>query len=382
MNFDFTEEQLALESTLQRFLERDYSFEQRRALLASAEGHDTRHWTTFAELGLLAMPFKDAYGGLDGGPVDTYLVMRSLGRGLVLEPYLSSIVLCGSLVQELGTEEQKQEMLGALAAGELKLALAHYEPGARHDEGRVSCQAIEDGDGWRLKGRKAAVLGAPSADQLLVSARHEGAVDADTGVSVFLIDRNAPGVTLKSWTNHDGTRAADVLLDDVRASAGQLIGVAGAATPAIRQAIALANAALAAEACGIMRVLLEATLEYLKTRKQFGVALSSFQALQHRLADMAIATEMAESMALRAAITLQGSDREQGIRMASGAKAYVAEQARQVAQEAVQLHGGIGVTDELDVAHYFKRITTINMMLGDSDYHLRRYARMLAEPEA
>lgn len=378
MNFDFTEEQLALESTLQRFLERDYSFEQRRALLASTEGYSPRHWATFADLGLLALPFKDAYGGLDGSPVDHYLVMRALGRGLVLEPYLSSIILCGGLVQELGTEAQKTELLGALTGGEMKLALAHYEPGARHNEGRIACRAVVDGDGWRLTGHKAAVLGAPGADHLLVSARHEGAIDAETGVSLFLVDRDALGVTLKPWTNHDGTRAADVLLEDVRVDAGQLIGTPGAALPAIRWAMALGNGALAAEAGGIMRALLEATLEYLKTRKQFGVPLSSFQALQHRLADMAIATEMAESMALLAAISLQSADREQGMHMASGAKAYVAEQARKVAQEAVQLHGGIGVTDELNVAHYFKRITTINMMLGDSDYHLRRYSETLA----
>lgn len=377
MNFDFTEEQLALESTLQRFLERDYSFEQRSRLLSAANDGRSTHWSTFAELGLLALPIEEAYGGLGGGPVDTYLVFRSLGRGLVIEPYLSTIVLGAGLVQALGTEEQKTDILGAVAGGENKLALAHYEPHARHNESRVRCEAVAIGDRWQLSGHKTAVLEAPSADYLLVSARHEGDVDSEEGVSLFMVSRHAAGVTLKGWLNHDGTRAADVLLDKVEVGAEQRLGPAGAALPAIRWALALGNAALAAEAGGIMRALLNATLEYLKTRKQFGVPLSSFQALQHRLADMAIATEMADAMALRAAISLQGEDRIADINMVSGAKAYVAEQARKVAQEAVQLHGGIGVTDELDVAHYFKRITTINMLLGDSDYHLQRYAEAM-----
>ena len=377
MNFDFTEEQLALESTLQRFLERDYSFEQRRKLLNAADDERSPHWSTFAELGLLALPIEEAYGGLGGGPVDTYVVFRSLGRGLVIEPYLSSIILGAGLVQALGTEEQKAEILSTVASGEHKLALAHYEPHARHNESRVRCEALAVGDGWQLSGHKTAVLEAGCADYLLVSARHDGHVDSENGVSLFMVERHAAGVTLKGWRNHDGTQAAEVLLDKVQVGAQQRLGPAGAALPAIRWAIALGNAALVAEASGIMRALLNTTLEYLKTRKQFGVPLSSFQALQHRLADMAIATEMADAMALRAAISLQGEDRASSINMVSGAKAYVAEQARKVAQEAVQLHGGIGVTDELDVAHYFKRITTINMLLGDSDYHLQRYAETM-----
>lgn len=377
MNFDFTEEQLALESTLQRFLERDYNFEQRRNSLQDTKGYNQAHWTTFAELGLLALPFSSDYDGLDGGPVDTYLVMRNLGLGLVVEPYISTVVLCGQLVQALGNEEQKSVILGSIASGEQTLAFAHYEPHARHNEASIRCHAASDGDGWVLDGHKSAVLAASSAKHLLVSARHEGANDAEDGISVFIVPRDAQGITLKGWTNHDGTQSADVLLDNVRVGPEQLIGQKGGALPAIRWALAHANAALAAEASGIMRALLDATLEYLKTRKQFGVALSTFQALQHRLADMTVATELAESMALLAAITLQDTDQTRGIRQASGSKAFVAEKARIVGQEAIQLHGGIGVTDELDVAHYFKRLTTINMLFGDTDYHLRRYTETL-----
>jgi len=377
MNFDFTEEQLGLESTLRRFLAKDYSFEQRKTLLRNEDGFSRQAWATYAELGLLALPFPESCGGLDGTAVDTYLVMRNLGRGLALEPYLATVVLCGSLLRDFATAQQKLDMLPAIAAGESMLALAHYEPQARHNESRIAARTTETADGWVLNGHKCAVLHAGGADHVLVSARHEGEEDDEEGVSLFLLPRNSAGLTLKSWVNHDGTRSADIVLDKVQAGREQLIGTPGAALPAIRHAIATACAAAAAEATGIMEALIEATLEYLKTRKQFGVPLSTFQALQHRLADMAIAAEQADSMALLAAIEMQNPDPAARIRQASGAKAFVSEYARKVGQEAIQLHGGIGVTDELQVAHYFKRITTLNMLFGDADYHLRRYSETM-----
>ncbi|KAA0911236.1 acyl-CoA dehydrogenase family protein [Pusillimonas sp. ANT_WB101] len=377
MNFNLTEEQLGLEDTLQRFLNRDYTFEKRRALLANEDGFSRSAWATYAELGILALPFPEEFGGLDGTAVDTYLVMRTLGKGLILEPYLSTIVLCGGVISGFATQAQKQVLIPSLASGESLLALAHYEPQSRYNESLVETQAVAQGDGWVLSGHKAVVLGAPSADHFLVSARLEGDSNSEEGVSLFLVPADASGLSINSWVNHDGTRAGDVVLQQVKVNADQLIGEQGKAIPAIRQAIALANSAMAAETTGIMRALIAATLEYLKTRQQFGVPLSTFQALQHRLADMAIAAEQADSMALRAAIEMQNQDPTARLRQASGAKTYVDQQARLVGQDAVQLHGGIGVTDELDVAHYFKRLTTLSLMFGDAAYHLQRYSDML-----
>lgn len=377
MNFNLTEEQLGLEDTLQRFLSRDYTFEKRRNLLSTEDGFSRSAWVTYADLGILALPFPEEFGGLDGTAVDTYLVMRTLGKGLILEPYLSTIVLCGGLINNFATRSQKEVLIPSLASGESMLALAHYEPKSRYNESLVETQAVAAGDGWVLNGHKAVVFGAPSADHFLISARHEGDNTSEEGVSLFLVPADTTGLSITGWVNHDGTRAGDVVLQHVKVSSDQLVGEQGKAIPAVSQAVALANCAIVAEATGIMRALIAATLDYLKTRQQFGVPLSTFQALQHRLADMAIAAEQADSMALRAAIEMQNEDLNARVRQASGAKAYVNQQARLVGQDAVQLHGGIGVTDELDVAHYFKRLTTLSLMLGDTSFHLQRYSNML-----
>lgn len=381
MNFTLTEEQTGLEDTLQRFLARDYTFEKRRALLSTQDGFSRSAWATYADLGILALPFPEAFGGLGGTAVDTFLVMRTLGKGLILEPYLSTIVLCGGLLNHFATPAQKEVLIPSLASGGSLLALAHYEPQARYDDTLVNTQAVAEGDDWLLDGDKAVVLDAPSAGHFLVSARHGGDSRDEHGVSLFLVPADAPGLSLAPWVNHDGTRAGDIALRQVRVNADQLIGSQGLATPAIRQAISLACSAAAAETSGIMRALISATIDYLKTRKQFGVPLSTFQALQHRLADMAIAAEQADSMALRAAIGMQGDCAESWLREASGAKAYVDQQARLVGQDAVQLHGGMGMTDELDVAHYFKRLTTLSLMFGDASFHMQRYSAMLETEE-
>lgn len=377
MDFTFTEEQLALEDTLQRFIAKDYTFEKRREFLARSDGFSRQAWNTYAELGILALPFPEEFDGLQGTALDTFLVMRSLGTGLVLEPYLSTIVLCGSLINSFATEPQKAAHIPALAGGTRMLALAHYEPQSRYQEAIVAARAVRQGTQWQLHGHKAVVLAASSADQLLVTARTSGQDGDAHGISLFLVPGDIAGLSFKSYDCHDGTRAADIVLDNVMLDDAALIGAEGQALPAIIQAIALTNVALAAEATGIMRALNAATLEYLKTRKQFGVPLSTFQALQHRLADMAIATEQAESMALLAAIEMQNSDADVRLRRASGAKTFVGQKARLVGQEAIQLHGGIGVTDELIVAHYFKRLTVINSLFGDTDFHLQRYSDML-----
>ena len=371
MNFNYTEEQLALQDTLRRFIAKDYPFEHRRALAKSADGFDRAAWKTFADFGILALPFPEDFGGLNGTAVDTMLVMEMLGRGLALEPYVSTVVLCGGLIRDAGSAAQKEALLPAIAGGELMLALAHHEPGGRYELDRVATTATPTGSGWRLDGAKAVVLGAPSADKLIVSARN------GSGISLFLVDTKAAGVTLRAYPTQDGARAADIKLAKVAVGADALIGAAGNALPVIERALDYANAALCAEAVGIMSALNEVTLEYLKTRKQFGVPIGNFQALQHRMADMVIATEQARSMATLAAVRADSSDAAERSRAVAAAKAYVSQSARLVGQQAVQLHGGMGVVDELNVSHYFKRLTMIGLTFGDVDFHLGRFSDTL-----
>ncbi|MCM2308966.1 MAG: acyl-CoA dehydrogenase family protein [Sulfuritalea sp.] len=371
MDFNYTEEQLALQDTLRRFYTRDYPFEHRRALAKSADGFDRSAWKAFADFGILALPFDEEFGGLNGKAVDAMLVMEMLGRGLALEPYVPTVVLCGGLIRDAGSAAQKAELLPAIAGGELMLALAHYEAGARYQLDQVATTATVSGAGWQLDGAKAVVLGAPAADRLIVSARD------GKGISLFLVDAKAPGVSLRAYPTQDGARAADIKLSGVQVGAAALIGTAGGGLAVIERAIDYANAALCAEAVGIMSALNEVTLEYLKTRKQFGVPIGKFQALQHRMADMVIATEQARSMATLAAVRVDSADAAERSRAVAAARAYIGAQARLVGQQAVQLHGGMGVVDELNVGHYFKRLTMIGLSFGDADYHLGRFSDTL-----
>lgn len=374
MNFTYTEEQLALQDTLRRFYSRDYAFEHRRALTTSADGFDRAAWKTFADFGILALPFHEDFGGLNGNAVDTMLVMEMLGRGLALEPYVSTVVLCGGLIRDSGTDAQKEALLPAIAGGELMLALAHFEAGARYAVDHVTATATASGGGWKLDGTKIVALAAASADKLIVSANSE---PGGSGISLFLIDANTPGVTLRAYPTQDGARAANVKLAGVEVGADALIGAAGGGLAILERALDYANAALCAEAVGIMSALNEITLEYLKTRKQFGVPIGNFQALQHRMADMVIATEQARSMATLAAVRADSTDAAERSRAVAAAKAYVTQSARLVGQQAVQLHGGMGVVDELNVGHYFKRLTMIGLTFGDADYHLGRFSDTL-----
>ncbi|MDP2826068.1 MAG: acyl-CoA dehydrogenase family protein [Sulfuritalea sp.] len=371
MDFNYTEEQLALQDTLRRYYARDYAFEHRRTLGKSADGFDRAAWKTFADFGILALPFHEDFGGLNGNAVDTMLVMEMLGRGLALEPYVSTVVLCGGLIRDAGSAAQKEELLPAIAGGELMLALAHFEAGGRYAIDNVATTATASGSGWQLDGAKTVVLGAPSADKFIVSARD------GKGLSLFLVDAKTPGVSLRTYPTQDGARAADVGLAGVQVGADALIGSAGGALPIIERAVDYASAALCAEAIGIMSALNEITLDYLKTRKQFGVPIGKFQALQHRMADMAIATEQARSMATLAAVRADSTDAAGRSRAVAAARAYIGVQARFVGQQAVQLHGGMGVVDELNVGHYFKRLTMIGLTFGDTDYHLGRFSDTL-----
>ncbi|MBL8511862.1 MAG: acyl-CoA dehydrogenase family protein [Betaproteobacteria bacterium] len=364
MELTLTEEQQALKDTLNRFIAQDYDAKARHAAIAAPGGFSAANWRQFADLGLLALPFAEAHGGLNGSAIDTMVVMESIGRGLIVEPYLSTVVLCGGLVQACGNEAQQADILPAIASGDLLMAFAHYESGGRYEIEQVSLTAQPSGSGYMLDGSKTCVLDGETANRLIVSAR-EG-----RGLSLFLVDRNAPGISVTGYATQDDGRAADIRFDRVTVSAEARLGPAGEAEAAILRAMDSVHAALCAEAVGAMEALNAATLEYLKTRKQFGVPIGSFQALQHRMVDMATATEQARSMAVLAAIRVQSGSEAERRWATSAARVLVGEAARLVGQQAVQLHGGMGVTDELIVSHYFRRLTAINLSFGDVDHHL------------
>jgi alkylation response protein AidB-like acyl-CoA dehydrogenase len=306
------------------------------------------------------------------------LVMELIGRGLLLEPFLSTVVVCGGLIRDAASAPLKQRLLPAIGAGRIKMALACHEAAGRYDLSQVACTAVSAGDGWRLSGLKTVVLDAGSADYFLVSARSRGGARDPGGVSVFLVDRKNAGVSLFAYPTQSGGRAADVKLDDVVLPADALIGERDGGLAIVKQAVDFGLAALCAEAVGIIVALNEATLSYLKTRKQFGVPIGSFQALQHRMADMFIAAEQARSMAVNAAVYADSKDAAPRRRAVSGAKAYVGQAGRLVGQEAVQMHGAMGVVDDFIVSHYFKRLTMIDMTFGDAAHHLARFSDLPA----
>jgi alkylation response protein AidB-like acyl-CoA dehydrogenase len=330
-------------------------------------------WAQLAELGLTALPLPEAQGGFDGDAVDMFVVMQELGRGLVVEPYFATVL--GAEFLKLGGGHEA--LLERVGTGELKLACALTERQSRHDLRDIATRAVPDGDGWKLTGEKKVVLHGFHAGVLIVSSRSGGAqVDAD-GISLFAVPADSAGVQITGYRMLDGQRAADVRFDGVRVSASNLIGAAGQGWPILERAADYGAGLLCAEALGAMDALFAATLQYLKTRQQFGVPIGKFQALQHRMADMYIHLEQARSMALLAAVRLRGQDAGARRQAVSAAKYRVGQAARFVGQQAVQLHGGMGVTDELPAAHYFKRLSTIELTLGDSSHHL---ARFIAQP--
>ena len=383
MDFDLTDEQKALQDTLSRFIEKDYAFDTRKAIVKSADGaakgYSPAKWKQLADLGLLALPLPEAHGGMGGTAIDTMLVMQLLGKGLVLEPYLSTVVLCAGLIRDAGSEAQQAAILPGVAEGKLTLALAHYERGGRYENAAVTSTARPEANGYVLNGAKGVVLAGETADKLIVSARTSGRAGEAEGISLFLVDRTATGVIARGYRTQDGGRAAEVELANVGVTKEALIGAEGKALPIIERALDLASAALCAETVGIMTAVNDTTLEYLKTRKQFGQAIGKFQALQHRMADMVVWAEQAKSMMMLAAVKAGSPDAAERSRAIAGARAYIAQAARFVGQNAVQLHGGMGVTDEMQVAHYFKRLTMIAAQFGDADWHLARFSDTLAQ---
>ena len=373
MNFDFKEEQLQFADALKRWIGRDYTFEQRRAIVRSEQGSSDQAWATLAELGMTALPVPEAQGGFDGTAVDLFVVMRELGRGLVVEPYFATVL--GSRFLTLGGAHGA--LLEQVAQGSLKLACALGERQARHELRDIATRAESTGGGWRLDGEKTAVVHGLEAGVLVVSARTGGGQRDEAGITLFALPADAPGVRLTGMRTLDGQRAANLRLDGVQLGQESVIGASGSGWDILEAAADYGAGLLCAEALGAMEALFEATLDYLKTRQQFGVPIGKFQALQHRMADMVIHLEQARSMALLAAVTLDGLDAAERRRVVSAAKYRVGQAARFIGQQAVQLHGGMGVTDELAAAHYFKRLSMIELTLGDRDHHL---ARFMAQP--
>jgi alkylation response protein AidB-like acyl-CoA dehydrogenase len=376
MRFEQSTEQAAILDALRRYTAKEYGLERRHAW-AAAQDFSRHAWAFFAELGLLALPLPEAAGGLGGDSADVMVVMEGLGEALMLEPYLATVVLCGDL---LATAESRprETLLRAIAQGELRMALAHFEPGTRYSRTSVQTRASRNAGSWRLSGRKAVVLSAQHTHKLIVSARTSGTGDAPEGISLFIVDATAPGITLHGYRMHDGTAAAEVDLQEVDVAAIDMLGHADEAMPHIERALDLGTAALCAEAVGAMDALLRQTVDHLRTRRQFGQPLGSFQALRHRAAEMMIHLEQARALTLLAALQAQGDARIRA-QAVSAAKVMVGSAARFVGQEAVQLHGGMGLTNELSVGHHFKRLTMIEAALGDTDFHLSRVSDALLE---
>ncbi len=375
MNFDLSEEQQMLVDSIGKFLKNDYDFEVRRKLAKSDLGFSRDNWKMFAELGWLSVPFSEDNGGFGGTSVDLMLMHEQFGTAMVVEPLIPTLILGGRLIEQLGSAEQKESLLAAVIQGELQLALANNERIARNNPSIVGTTAQKDGADYVLNGEKIVVLNAHAADQLLVTARTSGAVDAADGISVFLVDAKSAGVEITAYPTVDGLRAADIKLNNVRVPATSLLGAEGGALAAVEVVLDEATLALCAEAVGAMEVMYKTTVEYTKTRKQFGMPIGKFQVLQFRMVDMFIAHEQSKSMIYMAALrALEGP--AAAAKAVSAAKVQIGKASRKVGQEAIQLHGGMGMTDELNVGYYFKRVTAFDALFGNVDYHLTRYTRV------
>ncbi len=379
MNFDYNEEQQLLAESVRRFVARDYTFEARKQIVGSEQGMSDAIWATFAQMGLLAVTLPEDAGGFGGGAVDLMATMESIGESLVVEPFLPTVGLGAKLVQLAGSDAQKSELLPKVAEGAMKLAFAFTEEQSRYDLARVSVSARRAGGDYVIEGGKRIVLGGAAADRFIVAARSAGNPADREGVSLFMVAADAPGVTRTNYRTLDGTRACDVRFNNVRVAAGAMLGPEGAALSAIEAAVDFATALLCAEAVGAMKFANDTTLEYLKARKQFGVPIGAFQALQHRMVDMFIACEQARSMAALACTRVDTeTDPVERSLAVSAAKIKIADSCRLVSQESVQLHGGMGMTEELKVSHTFRRLTMIAQQFGDADHHLARYASLSA----
>ena len=372
MDFEPSDDQRLLIESVSRMLADNYSFAQRKTHIAATEGWSPAIWSQFAELGLLGLPFPEQYGGYGGGAQEVMLVMQAFGKVLVVEPYFPTVILGGTAIMTAGTDAQRAKILPSIADGSLKMAFAHSERPARYDLNDVVTTAKKDGGAWILDGSKTVVAHGDSADKLIVSARTSGdRYDAD-GITLFLVDTNAQGVARRGYVGRDETRYADISLSNVLVT--EVLGEVGKGLAIVEKIVEVGIAATAAETVGAMEAMNDMTLEYSKTRVQFGNPIGTYQVVQHRMADMFMTAEQGRSMAMLATMSLENDDPAERAHDMATAKVGIGQAGRYVSQSAVQMHGGIGMTEEYAVGHYFRRCMVIERLFGDPAYYLQRLA--------
>ena len=375
MDFTFNEEQTMIQDQVEQFIQKEYDWETRQELSNSDLGFGTHNWKTFAELGWLGIAVSEKNGGFGGSSIETMLIMEEFGKGLVVEPFLETVVMSAGILDRHGTDEQKNQVLNSVINGEMHLALAYAEPQSRFNLSDVVTEAKEDGDNFVINGFKSVVMNGPSANKIIISARTSGTQLEDKGISLFLVDSDIEGLTKSDYKTVDGRKASDINLENVIVSNSCLIGSLNAGFDILDEAIDRSILAISAEAVGAMEILYKTSVEYTKTREQFGTPIGKFQVLQHRMVDMFMEYEQCKSLLYMATMKNEESapDAKKAI---SGLKYQVGKAGKFVGQQSVQLHGGMGVTDELNVGHYFKRLTTIGTIFGNADFHLKQYTSL------
>ncbi len=376
MDLELSDEQRLLKDSVERLAAQRYDFEARKKYMKENDGWSRDMWRQYVALGLTALPFAEEHGGIGGGPVETMIVMEAFGRALALEPYFATVVLGGGFLRHGASDTVRRDLLPKVAAGETLLAFAHTERQSRYDLADVATMATKEDSGYDLEGAKSLALHGDVADKLIVSARVSGAQRDRNGIGLFLVDAKAPGVSVRGYPTVDGLRAAEVMLTGVKVDADAVIGEPGNAYPLIEQVVDSSIAALSAEAVGAMSAMHDITVDFLKQRKQFGVPIGNFQVLQHRAGEMLIALEQARSMAMLATMMSEEPNAAERRKAIAAAKVQIGRSAKFVGESAIQMHGGIGMTMEYKVGHYFKRVTMIDKMFGDADHHLVALARM------
>ena len=376
MDFELSDEQNLLKDSVERFVKDNYSPEARAKLVETDIGFSRDHWKKMAELGWLGLPFSESVGGFGGTAIETMIMMESMGRGLVLEPFLTTVVMGGGLIAEAGSAVQIEAIIPEVIEGNMLLAFAYAEPQSRFDLHDVETTATKSGDGYILNGHKSVVYHGTTADKIIVSARTGGNARDKDGISLFIVDNNVAGLSRRDYRTVDGQRAADIMFSNVKVGADALLGAEGKAYPVIEKIADRATAALCAEAVGVMQAAIDITNGYIKERKQFGTPIGKFQVLQHRMVDMYMEAEQSKSMSDMIAMKLELDDVEDCRKSIAAAKAKIGQGAKFVGEQSIQLHGGMGMTDEYSIGHYFKRLMTIEMLFGNTDYHFKRYAAM------
>jgi len=372
MHFELTEEQTLLENMVTAFVRDDYNWETREKIVKTEEGWKPENWSKFAELGLLSVPFSEDHGGLGGTAVDSMVVMEQFGKGLVVEPFMPSILLSGNLISKLANESQANEIIPKIIEGESRYVFAYAEPQSRFDLSDVKTSATKDGDEYTLNGFKSVVFGASMATHIIIAARTSGDQRSENGITLFLADIKSNGITLQTYPTIDEYRASEVVIENLKISSDMLLGEVDKAYPVVEEVIDLATIAACSEAVGVLQVLKDSTIDYCKQRKQFGQSISKNQAIQHKLVDMMIEYEQAKSI-LYAAVTADLSNADERKKAVSGAKARIGQSIKFVGESAIQLHGGMGMVDEYMISHYFKRATMLGVLFGNVDFHMKRF---------